>query len=73
MPAEARRLLLERFRWMSGHADVWRVFRDAGAFRSVVTALVDPYRDLGVTAVLGVESGAGFCISLTKDFGPTSE
>jgi adenine phosphoribosyltransferase len=32
------------------------VFRYAGALRRVVSALVDPYRDLGVATVLGVES-----------------
>jgi adenine phosphoribosyltransferase len=56
VPADARRLLLAQFRWVSGHADVWRVFRDADALRSVVAALVDPYRDLGLAAVVGVES-----------------
>lgn len=56
MTADARRLLLENFRWVSGHADVWRVFRDPAALRTVVGALVDPYREAGVTAVVGVES-----------------
>ena len=52
----ARDLLLAHFRWVSGHADVWRVFRDGDALRGVVTALVDPYRDRGITALVGVES-----------------
>jgi adenine phosphoribosyltransferase len=56
MPADVRRLLLTHFRWVSGHADVWRVFRDADALRTVVTAVVDPYRGMGLTAIVGVES-----------------
>jgi adenine phosphoribosyltransferase len=52
----ARELLLAHFRWVSGHADVWSVFRDGDALRGVVAALVDPYRDRGITAVVGVES-----------------
>ncbi len=52
----ARDILLDRFRWVDGHADVWRVFRDPVALRTVVGALAAPFSDAGVTAVAGVES-----------------
>jgi adenine phosphoribosyltransferase len=52
----ARAALLERFTWTDGHADVWRVFADPEAFRAVVDGLVEPWRDAGVTVVLGIES-----------------
>ncbi len=51
-----RALLLDRFRWVDGHADLWPVFRDGAAFAEVVKALAEPFRDAGVTAVCGIES-----------------
>ncbi|MFZ0324126.1 MAG: phosphoribosyltransferase family protein [Actinomycetes bacterium] len=54
--AEARRLLLEHFRWTQGHGDVWRVFSDAAAWSATVSGLVGPWRDKRVTHVAGVES-----------------
>ncbi|SDN55655.1 phosphoribosyltransferase family protein [Allokutzneria albata] len=56
MTISARELLLERFRWIGGHADMWPLFRDGDAFKVVVRALIDPFRDAGVTAVCGIES-----------------
>ena len=53
---EARDLLLDRFRWVDGHADVWRVFRDPLALRAIVAALAAPLRSAGITVVAGVES-----------------
>ncbi len=44
------------FRWEQGHADIWRVFADANALRSVVRGLAAPWRDNGVTHVVGIES-----------------
>jgi len=44
------------FRWEEGHADIWRVLADSAALRSVVEGLADPWRDAGVTHVIGVES-----------------
>jgi adenine phosphoribosyltransferase len=35
---------------------MWPVFRDGDAFKVVVQALVSPFRDMGVTAVCGIES-----------------
>ncbi|MFG2651295.1 hypothetical protein [Streptomyces sp. NPDC048436] len=51
----ARDLMLEHFRWIAGHANVWAIFRDAKAL-AVVVALVAPLRDERVTAVVGIES-----------------
>jgi adenine phosphoribosyltransferase len=56
MTTLVRDLLLERFRWIDGHADMWPVFRDGAAFAAVTEALVAPFRDAGVTAVCGIES-----------------
>ncbi|MDT0467957.1 phosphoribosyltransferase [Streptomyces gibsoniae] len=56
MPANARDLVLERFRWIDGHADVWAVFRDPVTLAAVVQGLVEPFKDEGITAVCGVES-----------------
>jgi adenine phosphoribosyltransferase len=52
----ARDLLLKHFRWIDGHADVWAVFRDAEALRSIVAGLVEPFRDRQITAICGIES-----------------
>jgi adenine phosphoribosyltransferase len=52
----ARSRLLNRFRWQSGHADVWQIFADADAFAGIVAGLVEPWRASGVTKVLGIES-----------------
>jgi len=54
--AVARKALLDRFRWQSGHADVWRVFTDSDAFAAVVAGLAAPWRNQDVTKVVGVES-----------------
>lgn len=54
--SEARTLLLDRFRWIDGHADVWHIFRDAVAFHAVICALVAPFRSAEVSAVAGIES-----------------
>ncbi|MFD4633937.1 phosphoribosyltransferase family protein [Streptomyces sp. NPDC058284] len=56
MTGAARDLVLEHFRWVGGHADVWSVFRDARAFAAVVAGLVEPFREAQVTAVCGIES-----------------
>jgi len=54
--SEARVALLDQFRWVDGHADVWRIFRDAAAFRAIILALVDPFRATGISAVTGIEA-----------------
>jgi adenine phosphoribosyltransferase len=79
MTESARALVLDRFRWVEGHADVWRVFADADALRLVVAGLAAPWQDAGVTHVAGIEArgfllggavavalGAGF-VAIRKD------
>ncbi|WP_327706970.1 phosphoribosyltransferase [Streptomyces decoyicus] len=56
MMSHARGLVLERFRWIGGHADVWQIFRDPGALAALVRGLAGPFREDGVTAVCGIES-----------------
>jgi adenine phosphoribosyltransferase len=51
-----RDALLATSRWDGRDADVWRVFADADALRTVVAGLVDPWRDDGVSHVVGIES-----------------
>ncbi|MCX4746209.1 phosphoribosyltransferase family protein [Kitasatospora sp. NBC_01287] len=75
MPSRARDLLLEHFRWIDGHADVWSVFRDPVALAAVVAGIVDPFRDAQVTAVCGIESrgfllGAAAAVELGVGFVP---
>lgn len=54
--ATGRAALLRTFRWNGGHADIWRVFRDAEAFQQVALGMVAPFRDNSITAVAGIES-----------------
>jgi adenine phosphoribosyltransferase len=74
-PSPARQLVLDHFRWVSGHADVWSVFRDAKALSALVGALADPFRDGVVDAVCGVEArgfllGAAVAVELGAGFLP---
>ena len=48
--------VLARFRWVDGHADVWRLFADAAFFPALVRALADPYRDSAISKVVGIEA-----------------
>src|SRR4051794_8874057 len=54
--SHARGLILDRFRCIGGHADVWQVFHAPEALAAVVRGLAEPFREDGVTAVCGVES-----------------
>jgi adenine phosphoribosyltransferase len=69
----ARDLVLERFRWIDGHADVWRIFRDPVTLAAVVRDLVEPFRGAGITAVCGIESrgfllGGAAAVALNAGF-----
>ncbi|MET9914184.1 phosphoribosyltransferase family protein [Streptomyces sp. NPDC006476] len=75
MTKAARDLALEHFAWIDGHADVWAIFRDASALDAIVRALVEPFKDAGITAVCGVESrgfllGAAAAVELGVGFVP---
>jgi adenine phosphoribosyltransferase len=41
--------ILARFRWVDGHADVWRLFSHPGFFPALVQALADPFRASSIT------------------------
>ena len=48
--------ILDRFRWVDGHADVWPLFSDANLFRAVVRGLSEPFRASAITKVVGIEA-----------------
>ena len=48
--------LVRSFRWVDGHADVWRWFSDGELFRKIGGELADPFRDIGVTKVAAIEA-----------------
>ena len=54
--ARGRAAIVDRLRWIDGHADVWRLFDDADALAAVVDALAAPWTSAGVTKVCGVEA-----------------
>jgi adenine phosphoribosyltransferase len=51
-----REALLNHFRWVDGHADVWRVFEDQGAFLAITRALACLAAEGQPTRVLGIET-----------------
>ena len=57
-----RDLLLARFRWRDGHADFSPLLRDPAFLRDAGDALAEPFRDQGITAVVGLEA-RGFVLS----------
>jgi adenine phosphoribosyltransferase len=44
------------FRWVDGHADVWRWFSEPELFGRIVGELVDPIRDTSITHIAAVEA-----------------
>jgi adenine phosphoribosyltransferase len=70
---DLRRAILERFRWVNGHADVWRLLYDAELFPRLVAELADPFRADGITKVAGIEArgfilGSGVALELAAGF-----
>ncbi|MDX6435956.1 MAG: adenine phosphoribosyltransferase [Gaiellaceae bacterium] len=53
--------LLTRFRWVDGHADIWRLFVDGEFFARMIAALADPFRPGAITKVAGIEA-RGFIV-----------
>lgn len=53
---EAREALARRFRWVGGHADVWRLFDDGPTFTVICESLAEPWTDAGLTKVCGIEA-----------------
>jgi adenine/guanine phosphoribosyltransferase-like PRPP-binding protein len=52
----ARAAFFRHFAWAEGHADVWAIFADAAAFAAVVNGLAAPWRNVGITHIVGVEA-----------------
>jgi adenine phosphoribosyltransferase len=50
--------LVTSFRWIDGHADVWRWFADADLFADIVEALARPFEQDRITKVVGIEARA---------------
>jgi hypothetical protein len=48
--------LVRSFRWVDGHADVWRWFSNGELLRRIVEELADPFRGVGVTKVATLEA-----------------
>jgi adenine phosphoribosyltransferase len=53
---DARAAVLATFRWVDGHADVWRLFHDGPTFSRVVDALAEVAFGARATKVGGIES-----------------
>ncbi|KUN59957.1 phosphoribosyltransferase family protein [Streptomyces griseorubiginosus] len=73
MTPHPRDLVLERFQWVGGHADVWGIFRDPRALAGMVHGLAEPFQEDGITAVCGIESrgfllGAAVAVELGVGF-----
>lgn len=73
MVAKARAALVERFAWVDGHADIWRVLSDGGSLAAVVEGISEPWVDEGVTHVVGVEArgfllGGAVAVALRAGF-----
>lgn len=69
----ARATLLAEFRWHDGHSDIWRLFVNAPSLLSLVDGLAEPWRDTGITHVVGIESrgfllGGAVAVSLGAGF-----
>ncbi len=65
--------LLARFRWVDGHADVWRLFADPSFFATLVRGLSEPFRGDRITKVAGIEArgfilGAATAVELHAGF-----
>jgi adenine phosphoribosyltransferase len=48
--------LVRSFRWVDGHADVWRWFSEPELFAGIVAELIDPFRGTSITHVAAVEA-----------------
>lgn len=56
MVVTARAAFLSRFAWDGGHADIWRVFAHGPTLKALAVGLAAPWRESGITRVVGVES-----------------
>jgi adenine phosphoribosyltransferase len=65
--------LLARFRWVEGHADIWRLLYDNNLFCRLAAALADPFRREEISKVAGIEArgfilGAAVALELHAGF-----
>ena len=64
--------LLARLRYFNGHSDTLGLFADGGFLRRAAAAVADPFREVGVQKVAGIEA-RGFvlaaCVALELDAG----
>lgn len=56
MTAASRAAVLAVFRWVDGHADVWRIFQTAEVFHAVVADLVKAAAAASASKIAGIES-----------------
>ena len=54
--ARARAAVLREFRWVGGHADVWRLAENADAFAAVVAGLAALAHAFQPSAIAGIET-----------------
>jgi len=69
----AHEMLVAKFRWRDGHADIWNFFLDGSDLSLLVNGLAEPWRGAGITHVLGIESrgfllGGAVAVSLKVGF-----
>lgn len=57
----ARKAVLSAFRWVDGHADIWRLFHDSVVFQRVVDELTGRVTEAAADKVAGIE-GRGFIL-----------
>lgn len=55
-PVTLAESLIARIPIVEGIGDMWTVFQDGDLFAGVIEALARPYRDAGVTKVVGIEA-----------------
>src|SRR3954451_13974094 len=52
----AKQDVLAAFRWVDGHADIWRLFHEPAVLASIVAELPAVVREAAATKVAGIES-----------------
>jgi len=67
--------LLERFRWIDGHADMLGLLADGAFLAEAADALAEPFRGAGISKVAGIEArgfilGTAVALDLSAGFVP---
>jgi adenine phosphoribosyltransferase len=58
LPVSLQDDLVASFRWIDGHADIWRWFADADLFAAIIDGLARPFMQDRITKVVGIEARA---------------